>query len=101
MNLPLLVAAASFASVLAVFLVGMTLIVNSSNGVSFARSVDAPLPTRDAGRKTVPISFDGRTLGTTQAATLKLARGGQAQVVTSAISDAGQVGYRPTTRGAR
>ena len=58
MNLPLLVAAASFSSALAVFLVGITLIVDSSNGVSFPRSVDAPLLTHDIGRKSVPVSFD-------------------------------------------
>ena len=101
MNLPLLVAAASFASALVVFLVGITLIVNSSSSVSFPRSVDVPLTTHNAGRKSVPISFDSLARGTTQTAAIRLERGGQAQVVASANGDARRLGYRPITHAAR
>jgi hypothetical protein len=93
MRRPLALATAAFFIAIAVFVLGVSLIVDSTTRVSFPSSVAvaSPLPSRSATPVTFPAAVVGKT---THAA---LTRGGRATTQTPTSGEAGQVSVRVQT----
>ena len=92
MRRPLAIALAAFVISMGAFLVGLTLIVDSTTKVSFPAAVAVATPT--ASPSAAPVTFPAAMVGKTSTQASLLGRGGQAATQTPTDGEAGQVSVR-------